>query len=259
MRENHALAQLRQGKPSIGLWLQSGSVNIARIIAAQGWFDWLLVDMEHSPVDLSTTALMLGAIADISAGQCTPLARVPHRTMYHIKQALDAGAQGIIVPMVSTAEEAAEVVRFARYPPEGERGAGGVLARYSFGTTSQPEYLANANREIMVGIQIETRAGVENIETILAVPGLDLIFIGPNDLHLSLGLVPSLWSEQPAFLAAVDQVAKACRVSGKPLGTLARNAEGVNARLASGFTMMGMSSDLENLLRGLDEQRKQIR
>src|SRR5689334_21397618 len=103
------------------------------MIAAQGLFDWLLVDMEHVPVDLSTVSMIFAGIADISGGECTPLARVAHGTMYHIKQALDAGAQGIVVPMVNTAEEAAAVVRFARYPPLGERGGGGMVPHYNFG------------------------------------------------------------------------------------------------------------------------------
>ena len=98
MRENHALAQLRQGKPSIGLWLHSHSFHIARMIAAQGLFDWLLVDMEHAPIDLSTASMSLAAITDVSAGNCTPLARVTHSTMYHIKQALDAGARASSFP-----------------------------------------------------------------------------------------------------------------------------------------------------------------
>jgi len=135
MRKNHALAQLRAGERSIGLWLHSGSPYVTRTIAAQGLFDWLLVDLEHSPVDRAAAALMFGAIADISGGNCTPLARVAQGTLENIKHALDGGAQGVIVPMVSTAQDAADAVRFSRYPPQGERGAGGV-PQLSFGTTS---------------------------------------------------------------------------------------------------------------------------
>ena len=205
MRENHALAQLRQGKPSIDLWLQTHSFHIARIIAAQGLFDWLLLDMEHTPIDLSTTSMTLAGIADVSGGNCTPLVRVAHNTMYHIKQALDSGAQGIVVPMINTAQEAAAAVRFARYPPLGDRGAGGLIPHYGFGTTSHVEYVQNANREILVAVQIETREAFENIDAIVATPGIDLIFIGPFDLHISLGLPPGLWSDQPVFSAVSTQ------------------------------------------------------
>src|SRR5262249_42733321 len=100
------LAQLRRGSPVIGLWLQSHSVHLPRIIAAQGLFDFLTLDMEHTPTDLFNAASILSAISDISGGKCTPLARIAHGTIYHIKQTLDSGAQGIIVPMVSTAQEA---------------------------------------------------------------------------------------------------------------------------------------------------------
>ena len=258
MRENHVLAQLRQDKPSIGLWLQSHSFHIARIIAAQGLFDWLLVDIEHTPVDLSTLSMTLAGIADVSGGQCAPLVRVAHGTMYHIKQALDSGAHGIVVPMINTAQEAADAVRFARYPPLGDRGAGGLLPQYSFGTTSHLEYVQNANHEIMVAVQVETRAAVENIDAILAVPGIDLIFIGPFDLHISLGLSPGLWSEQPEFLAAVQTVIAACRQYNIPYGTLTPNAEGATARLADGFTLLGLGSDINHMLGALHAQRKQI-
>ncbi|MEO8396406.1 MAG: aldolase/citrate lyase family protein [Chloroflexota bacterium] len=258
MRENHALAQLRQGKPTIGLWLQTHSIQIARIIAAQGLFDWLLMDMEHTPLDLSTTASALAAIADVSAGSCTPMVRVAHGTMYQIKQALDSGAQGIVVPMINTAQEAADVVRFARYPPLGDRGAGGLLPHYSFGTTSHLEYVQNANHEILVAVQIETQAAVENIDAIVATPGIDLIFIGPFDLHISLGLSPGLWSDQPVFLAAIQKVIAACRQRNIPYGTLTPNADGGKARLADGFTFLGLGTDINHMLGALHAQRKQL-
>lgn len=258
MRENHALKQLHQGKPSVGLWLHSHSFHIARIIAAQGLFDWLLLDMEHTPIDLSTLSMTLAAIADVSSGSCTPIVRVAHGTMYHIKQALDSGAQGIIVPMINAAEEAAEIVRFARYPPMGERGAGGLLPHFSFGTSSHLEYVQNANREILVAVQIETQAAVENIDAIVATAGIDLIFIGPFDLHMSLGLTPGLWSEQPEFLAEIEKVVGACRRRGIPYGTLTPNAEGAKARRAQGFTLLGMGSDMNHLLSTLHTQRQQL-
>ncbi len=259
MRENRALAQLRHGKPSIGLWLHSHSVNIARMIAAQGWFDWLMVDLEHTPIDLSAAAMTLATIADVSGGACTPLARIAQGSMYQIKQALDSGAQGIVVPMINTAEDAANVVRFARYPPAGERGGGGLLPHYSFGTTSHVEYLQNANHEILVAVQIETQAAVENIDAILDVLGIDMIFIGPFDLHISLGLPPALWSDQPAFQAAVQKVIAACRQRGMPYGTIAPDAEGVKARLADGFTLLSMGTDLGHLLSTLGAQVERLR
>lgn len=259
MRQNTTLAKIRQGKPAIGLWLHSHSFHTARILAAQGILDWLLVDMEHTPVDLSTASMILSTIADVSGGRCTPLARVAHGTMFHIKNVLDAGAQGIIVPMINTAQDAADVVRFARYPPQGERGGGGLAPHFGFGTTSHPEYIREANREIMVTIQIETQEAVENIDSILDTPGIDLVFIGPFDLHLSLGLTPSLWSDQPTFQAAVTRVITACQQRGLPYGTLTPNAEGANARMEQGFSFIGLGTDIVHMLGSLNAQYQQLR
>jgi 4-hydroxy-2-oxoheptanedioate aldolase len=259
VRQNHTLAHLRQGKSAIGLWLQTHSFHLARIIAAQGLLDWLLVDMEHTPVDLSTASTIFAAIADVSGGACTPLARVAHNTMDQIKQALDAGAQGVVVPMINTAEDAANAVRFARYPPLGERGAGGIVPHFGFGTTSHIEYVQNANQEIMVAIQIETQAAVENIDSILDTPGIDLVFIGPFDLHISLGLPPGLWSELPAFHAAINRVIAACQGRGLPYGTITPNADGAKDRLADGFTFIGMGSDIAHLLGAINNQYQQLR
>jgi 2-keto-3-deoxy-L-rhamnonate aldolase RhmA len=215
--------------------------------------------MEHTPVDLSTASTIFAAIADVSAGSCTPLARVAHGTMDQIKQALDAGAQGVIVPMINTAEDAANAVRFARYPPLGDRGAGGLTPHFGFGTTSHIEYVQNANHEILVAIQIETQAAVENIDSILDTPGIDLVFIGPFDLHISLGLPPGLWSESTVFRAAVDRVIAACKQRGLPYGTLTPNADGAKNRLADGFTFLGIGSDIAHLLVAINTQYAQLR
>lgn len=259
MRHNQTLTHLRHQKPTVGLWLQTHSFHIARMITGQNLFNWLLVDMEHTPIDLYTASTIFSAIADISGGACTPLARLANGTIDQIKQALDAGAQGIIVPMVNTAEDAAQVVRFARYPPLGERGGGGLFPHFGFGLTSHIEYIQNANAEIMVGIQIETQQAVSEIDAIVNTPGIDLVFIGPFDLHISLGLPPSLWSDNPVFLAAVGKVIKACKEHGLPYGTIAPNAAGVRDRLADGFTFVSMGTDLGQLLNTLHAQTKEMK
>src|SRR5262249_40912603 len=153
----------------------------------------------------------------VSRGRVTPLARVARGTMEHVKHALDAGAQGVLVPMVHGPDEAREAVRWARFPPQGERGAGAVTAHLGFGA-SRPEYLRRANAEILVGVQIETVEAVEEVGAILDVPGVDLCFIGPNDLHLALGCAPRFWSEEPAFVRAVERVRAACVARRVPLG-----------------------------------------
>ena len=258
MRKNHALAQIRAGEQSMGLWLHNGSPYVTRAIAAQGLFDWMLVDLEHSPTDRAAAAQMFGTIADISGGNCTPLARVTQGTLENIKQALDSGAQGVIVPMVSTAQDAADAVRFSRYPPQGERGAGG-MPQLSFGTTSLVEYIQEANREILVGVQIETQEAIENIEAIAAIPGIDLLFVGPTDLHLSLGLAPAMWSSQPAFTEAMQRVVNACHVNNVGCGTIAYDVESARARLAEGFSFLSFGIDITQLTAALHEKMKQVR
>lgn len=247
MRDNATLRCLRGGQPAIGTWLQLHSVPASRLLVAQGLFRWMLVDFEHTPVDYSTAATIFSTISDLSGGEITPLARVPVGSVDAIKQALDCGAQGILAPMINTADEARAVVRYARYPPDGERGAGGLAPHLGFGV-NRPEYLVSANRQIMVAIQIETLGAVDNIDEIAAVPGVDVIFIGPNDLHLALGLPAVFWSDAQPFAEAIKKVSAACRREGVALGTLCRDAANVKQRLRDGFMFVGMGSDAHFLL-----------
>jgi 4-hydroxy-2-oxoheptanedioate aldolase len=247
VRPNRTLALLREGRPALGAWLQLGSAPAARLLAAQGLADWLLVDFEHAPVEPGAAAAILGSVADVSGGRVTPLARVAAGTMACVKHALDAGAQGIVVPMVHGPEEVREALRWARFPPQGERGAGALLAHLGMGL-SRPEYLRSANAEILVGVQIETREAVERVDEILSVPGIGLCFIGPNDLHLALGCAPRFWSDEPAFTAAVARIRAAAAARHIPLGTLCRDAASARARLDEGFAFVGVGSDAHYLL-----------
>lgn len=258
MRANHTLSLIRQRQPAVGLWMQLHSFHMSRILAAQGLFDWLMLDMEHTPVDLSTASMIFAAVADVSGGQCTPLVRVASGTIDRIKQGLDAGAQGVLVPMINTAEDARAAVRYARYPPEGERGGGGITPHLGFGLTNHAEYIAQANREILVAAQIETAEAVENIDAIAEVEGLDLLFVGPFDLHLSLGLPPALWSDHPRFLSAIEQIRQACQRRNLPMGTLAPNGDGAASRVQDGFSMVGMGADIQHLLGTLRAQREAL-
>jgi 2-keto-3-deoxy-L-rhamnonate aldolase RhmA len=247
MRDNRTLSLLRAGKPALGTWLQLHSPPAARMLAAQGLFDWMLVDLEHTPVDLGVASLILSTVSDVSGGRVTPLARVAEGSVVAIKHALDAGAQGVLVPMVRDADEVRAAERHARFPPEGDRGVGGLGPHLGFGV-SRPEYVREANRQILFGVQIETAEAVENVRAIVDVPGVDLCFLGPNDLHLALGCAPRFWSEEPAFTRAVASVAAACKARGVPLGTLCRDAASAQARLDEGFTFIGLGSDAHFML-----------
>jgi 4-hydroxy-2-oxoheptanedioate aldolase len=157
--------------------------------------------------------------------------------------------------MISTADDARAAVRSARFPPAGNRGGGGIAPHLAFGMTSHVEYIARANAETLVAVQIETAEGVANIDEIVAVDGIDLVFIGPFDLHLSLGLPPALWSDDPRFLLCVDRVIAACTSRGMPLGTLSPDSAGAGKRLLQGFRFVGLGSDLNHMLAALRAQR----
>ncbi|MFC0626034.1 HpcH/HpaI aldolase family protein [Kribbella deserti] len=247
LRPNQTLRLLRDGAPAVGTWLQLHSIHATRLLAAQGCFDWMLVDFEHTPVGHDTAAHIFSTISDLTQGRITPLARVATGSIDHIKQALDAGSQGVIVPMIETAADAEAAVRYARFPPLGERGAGGLAPHLGFGV-SRPEYIASVNGEILVGVQIETIAGFENVEKILEVPGIDLVLIGPNDLHVSLGLPAKFWSDEPEFRSAVDRVVAACREAAVPVGMVCRDAAAAKDRIEDGFTFLGLGSDAHFML-----------
>jgi 4-hydroxy-2-oxoheptanedioate aldolase len=247
IRKNKTLELIRLGEPAVGTWLQLHSVHVTRLLVAQGFYRWMLVDFEHTPVDHTTAAHIFSTISDLSGGEITPIARVAAGTVDHIKQALDAGAQGIIVPMVNTAEDAEAAVRYAKFPPQGVRGAGGLAPHLGFGV-NRPAYLADANREILIGVQIETLEGLANVRQIAAVDGVDLIFVGPFDLHMALELPSKVWSTEPKFLRAVQEITAAAKDAGKPLGTLCAEAKGVRERLDEGFSFVGMASDAHVML-----------
>ena len=258
MRSNHTLSLLRSNKMAVGTWLQLGSYQVARILAAQGCLDWMVLDLEHTPINPTTAHTIYAAIADISQGRCTPLARLVNGSMDQVKLALDAGTQGIIVPMVNTPQQAQDIVRYARYPPLGERGAGGLTPHLSFGV-NRSEYIQHANEEILVSVQIESTQAVDNIAEIAAVPGLDMVFIGPYDLHISLGLVGSFWSPEPAFQTAVAKVLATCQARSLPVGILCADAEQAQKRYNDGFTFLGMGTDVLYLLKAYGSEAGKLR
>jgi 4-hydroxy-2-oxoheptanedioate aldolase len=256
MRTNHVKAALKRGETVLGAWLSLPSPFSARLIAQAG-FDWLLIDTEHAPIDVNLMAQMVNAIAD--AGGPAPLVRVAAYSVENIKRALDSGAWGVLVPMVNSRAEAEAVVQACKYPPEGVRSLGGAFAALGFGTTNRAEYSAKANQEILVAIQIESHQAVEDCEAILSVPGLDLAFIGPNDLHASLGLTPRSESEEPLFLSALERVKQVAARYKVPLGIYASNGQAAQARLSEGFQFVNATSDLGSLQQGLELNLNAVR
>ncbi|GAC1697173.1 MAG: aldolase/citrate lyase family protein [Ktedonobacteraceae bacterium] len=254
MRTNHVKAKLRRGEAALGAWLNHSSPQQARLLARLG-FDWLLVDAEHGAYNPTIIADIVASIADAGTA-CAPLVRVPHNTVEWFKWALDAGAWGVIVPMVNTAEEAQQAVSWAKYPPLGTRSIGGVFAPLAFGTTDWPSYAHIANDEILVVLQIESLQGLQNLDAILSVPGVDVAFVGPNDLHTSLGLPPSNEGTEPEFVKALEQIRVRARHHNIALGIFTSGGDAAVQRIHDGFQMVSVTTDLSSLLAGATQQLK---
>ncbi len=239
MKTNKVKEALRRGEPQVGTWLTLASPFAARFMARTG-FPWLTVDIEHSPVDWETAAMMFATIAD--AG-CVPLARVPSNSHDHIKRALDSGAHGIVVPMVNTPEEAEAAVAAARYPPEGRRSVGGSLHALSWGATPSA-YFASANREVLVVLQAEHVKAVENAERIYSLKGIDAMFIGPNDLLASMNKTPKMESDDKEFVDALRHLRETAARHGIAPGLHTGDAAMARRRIAEGWKFIAVGSDL---------------
>lgn len=245
MRGNPVKRQLRAGEPSLGTWLSLANVPAARFLARAG-FSWLTVDVEHSSVDIATAATMFGAIAD--AG-CTAIARVPANRHDHIKRVLDCGAMGVVVPMVNSRQEAEDAVAACRYPPRGNRSVGGALHALNFGC-SAAEYYARADDEIVVVLQCEHIVAVERADEIFSVPGIDAMYVGPNDLAASMrgrdGSPPS----GQATADALAHILATCRKHGVAAGYHCATAAEARHFVESGWQFLAVGSDLKFLLDG---------
>ena len=226
----------------MGMWVCSGSPLVAEIAAGSG-LDWLLIDGEHSPNGLESILAQLQAVAAYPA---TTLVRPPYGDVVTVKQYLDLGVQNLLVPMVDTAEHAAEMVRAVRYPPAGVRGVGSALARASRWNRVE-DYLARASSTISLTVQIESTAAVEHVEEILAVDGVDAIFVGPSDLAASMGLLGQ--QDHPDVMAAVEHCIRAAVAAGKPAGVNAFVPAVAERYLAAGASFVLVGADVAMLAR----------
>ncbi|TYJ56731.1 hypothetical protein B9479_002501 [Cryptococcus floricola] len=209
------LNSLRTGSPSLVTFQVIPSVRQAQILALTG-LDGIIIDCEHGHI---SDDQMHNSVSAIAALGCSPIIRVRGPQPDLLKRALDTGAHALMVPMINTAEEAAEVVKFSKFPPQGLRGQGSPFPGIAHGLTL-PEYMKSANETILTIVQIETREGVKNVDAIAAVPGVDYVFIGPNDLAMSLlGYTPAK-GDEPVFVDAIEKVVAAARKHGKWTGRL---------------------------------------
>ena len=245
MRTNQVKEKLKRGEPALGAWLSLPSVPAARIMARLG-FDWLVVDMEHSAQNPVLMADMVATIAD--AGTCAPMVRIPANSVEWFKWALDAGAWGVVVPMVNTREEAQRVIEYAKYPPLGNRSIGGAFGPYGFGITNWPDYARAANDETIVTVQIESKQALENLDEILSVPGIDVAFVGPNDLHAQLGLTPSTEGAEPEFVEALERIKVEARKHHVAPGIFSGKGEAAAERIRQGFQMISVTTDVSSMI-----------
>lgn len=234
---------LAENRRQVGLWVTFAHQPIAEVLADSG-FDWLLFDMEHSPTDLHQVGQQLLAVRDRAVA---PIVRVPILDMGWIKRVLDAGAPNIMVPNVRSAAEARDAVAFTRFAPEGLRGVAGSTRAGNY--TRYKDYMARANDEIGVVVQIESREALDELDAICRVPGVDAVFIGPSDLAASLGHRGQ--SNHPEVQAAIAQAFRTANAAGKAAGVLAADGK-ADHYFEAGATMVGVGTDLHLLIAGAD-------
>lgn len=238
----HMLA--RQDLPGpypAGTWLMSASPLVAEALGCAG-FDWAVVDMEHSPLDLGDVVHLLQAIAGTPM---TPITRVPWNDAVMVKRVLDAGARTLMFPFVQSADEARQAVAASKYPPQGTRGMAAMSRGSRFGTVK--DYFKVANQGVSVIVQIETVEAMSRIDEIAGVEGVDSIFMGPGDLSGAMGHVGN--PMHPEVVALMAQGVRRCHQLGKPVGTVGGTPEAVATYRASGFDYIGCGSDLGLLMR----------
>lgn len=229
--------RLKQGKLVIGCWAGFADPYPTELMATAG-FDWLVIDGEHAPNDLKSITAQLQVL---EGKHSEAVVRLPVGNEWLIKQMLDAGAQTLLIPMVESAEQARELVRACRYPPEGIRGSGAALARASQ-FAAIPDYAQTANAQICLLVQVETVKGMDALDEILAVEGVDGVFIGPSDLAADMGLLGQ--TEHPDVRAAIEAGLGKIAASDKAAGILALADEAADLYRAWGAQFLAVGIDV---------------
>lgn len=235
---------LAEGRTQIGLWSSLSSNYTVEVIAGAG-YDWILLDMEHSPNDLESLLQQLQAAAPYAT---TPIVRVPWNDMVTIKRVLDAGAQSLLIPYVQSAAEAKAAVAHTRYPPAGLRGVAGTTRATRFGRIK--DYAKRAHEEICVLVQVETKPALDALESICAVEGVDGVFIGPADLHASMGYPGE--TANPAVLPLIEEAMRRVRKAGGAAGYLSPVEADAKRMLAAGAQFVAVGADVGLLARGAE-------
>ena len=246
MRKNTLKQMLRAGEPIINAWLSIPSGYLAEGAGHQG-FHSITVDLQHGLIGFETAVSMLQAISSTPA---IPLVRAPSRDQEAIMHLLDAGAYGVICPMISNVGEAEDFVAACRYPPQGARSFGPARGKLYGGA----DYFEAANDEIMAIPMIETAEALENIDTILAVPGVDMIYVGPNDLAIDLGEKPGAELQDSATSKAIAHILDRAKAASLPTGIFCGDGDLSKRRLAEGFELVTPGNDFNTLMAAMQRE-----
>ena len=244
IRHNRIKEGLKKGENYIGTFVKTTDPAVVEVLALAG-YDFIIIDNEHTVMDQQTLTNMIRA-AD--ATQMLPTVRIRDMSDSLIRQVLDTGAMGIQVPVINTVEEARAVVSSVKYAPVGNRGFAASQRSAGYGFMNAKEYAEISNANTMVAVYCETLEAMKNVESISAVDGVDVVFIGPFDLSQALGVIGE--TNHPKVLAAIDDIIKKVRAAGKAVGTIASDAEQAMSLMAKGVQFICLSSDL-SMISGL--------
>jgi len=238
---NHFKHALNSGKLQIGMWCNLCS-EIAMEVTSGGGMDWLIIDMEHAPIDMFMMVRQLQATME---NRTQPVVRIPWNDMVTVKRVLDAGAQSLLIPMIQTEQEARDAVAFTRYAPDGVRGSGGPTRASRFMRIK--DYAKKAASEICVLVQVETRLGIQNLEKIASVPGVDGVFLGPGDLSTDMGHLGNM--NHPDVQKVLDEAILTIRKCGKAPGILTNDEVRARHYVDLGAQFITVGSDVSILAR----------
>ena len=251
MRENRLRTLWSEDKAAVNGWLAIANSFCAETMAHQGW-DTLTIDLQHGVIDYQA---MVGMLQAISTTATVPIVRVPWLEPGIIMKTLDAGAYGVICPMVNTREEAQRFVAYTSYAPKGTRSFGPVRALLYGGA----DYPAKANETIVRFAMIETAQALDNLDAILSVEGLDAIYIGPSDLSLALGCKPTFDDVEPKVAQAIDHIVARAKAHGVVAGIHNGRSDVAKARIARGFRFVTVSSDARLIAAGSQQVLSEMR
>ncbi len=252
MRQNKIKQKWKAGQwVSLG-WLSVSHGFTAEVMARQGGFDALCIDLQHGTSEMKDVLPMLQAISQTDV---VPVVRVNWNTPADIMRALDLGAYGIIVPLINNAKEAAAAVAACRFPPTGYRSNGPIRAAQYGGS----DYVANANGEIVVMAMIETKEGIANLDAICATPGLDAVYIGPADLSFALGMPPRADNPDPLHMATCDKILAAAHKAGIKCVMHCASAAFAAGAVKRGFDMVMVTSDISCMIAGVKREMEELK